>query len=320
MLLSLIIPVYKVEQYLKKCLDSCLNQDIPLSEYEIIAVNDGSPDNSFAILKEYESKYPNIKILNQENQGLSMARNNGLEIAKGEYIWFVDSDDWIENNILKDLIKNFESKPDIIQLKYQLTYENRATSGIPTVPFYPFKELSGKDLLRNKQYLPAPAQFCIYRKQFLDQYNLRFVSGILHEDSEFKPRATYFAKKIILYNKVVYNYLQRENGSITSNFKLKNAKDIIFVVKNLIDFSNRNVNESQIKKTFSSLCCLSLNTLLNGYRNISTDEQYEVEELLKNNIYIFKEFKKSNNIKYLFESFMFIFGVKSGLRIHKLLK
>ncbi|MDH6314239.1 glycosyltransferase involved in cell wall biosynthesis [Parabacteroides sp. PFB2-10] len=106
--LSLIIPVYNVEAYLEECLDSCLEQDIPHSDYEIIAINDGSPDGSLAILERYAAKYPNITVLSQENRGLSATRNRGIEVAKGEYIWFIDSDDWIEKNCLSSLLGHTE--------------------------------------------------------------------------------------------------------------------------------------------------------------------------------------------------------------------
>lgn len=101
MVFSIIIPVYNVERYLRQCLDSCLDQDIPKSEYEIIIVNDGSPDNSQVIINEYALLYDNICVINKSNGGLSTARNAGLSIAKGNFIWFVDSDDSIVSNSLK---------------------------------------------------------------------------------------------------------------------------------------------------------------------------------------------------------------------------
>ena len=93
--LSIIIPVYNTEEYLPRCLNSCLEQDLLANEYEIIAINDGSSDNSLQILNAYALKYPNIRVINQENRGLGATRNRGLNLAIGEYIWFVDSDDWV---------------------------------------------------------------------------------------------------------------------------------------------------------------------------------------------------------------------------------
>ena len=99
MKLSIVIPVYNVEKYVSECLDSCLEQNVDITDYEIIIVNDGSTDNSANLINLY-AKQSNIIIINQENLGLSAARNAGIKIAKGEYIWIVDSDDWIEPGIL----------------------------------------------------------------------------------------------------------------------------------------------------------------------------------------------------------------------------
>ena len=101
--LSIIIPVYNVEQYLPRCLDSVLQQDIPYEEYEVIVVNDGSPDSSLAIAESYARRYPNVKVVTRQNGGLSAARNTGLEYAKGEYVWFVDTDDRIASNCIRYL-------------------------------------------------------------------------------------------------------------------------------------------------------------------------------------------------------------------------
>ena len=98
MKLSIIVPVYNVADYLPKCLDSLLVQDLSQNEYEIIVVNDGSTDNSGKIAEEYSKTYSNIILINQENQGLSGARNTGIQNAKGEYVQFVDSDDYLEPN------------------------------------------------------------------------------------------------------------------------------------------------------------------------------------------------------------------------------
>lgn len=101
--LSIIIPVYNVEKYLRECLDSCLEQNVTSEEYEIICVDDGSPDNCGKILDEYALQYSNIRVIHKENGGLSSARNAGLDVAIGKYVWFVDSDDFIGRNILADL-------------------------------------------------------------------------------------------------------------------------------------------------------------------------------------------------------------------------
>ena len=118
MILSIIIPVYKVELYLEKCLYSCLNQDIPREDYEIIVVNDGSPDKSLQIAERIAAIETNIVVISQENGGLSVARNTGLLRAKGKYVWFVDSDDWIEPDMFEIMYQAIEeAEADIVYCK-----------------------------------------------------------------------------------------------------------------------------------------------------------------------------------------------------------
>ena len=116
MKLSIIVPVYNVEKFLPRCLDSLLRQGMEPGEYEVICVNDGSPDNSAVILERYESKYPDIfKIITQENQGLGGARNSGTAIAQGEYVAYLDSDDYVIDNAYSYLLEHFcQDKPDVL--------------------------------------------------------------------------------------------------------------------------------------------------------------------------------------------------------------
>lgn len=108
MKLSIIIPIYNVEKYIERCAESVLNQNVPPSQYEVIFVNDGTKDNSVEILKKAINFniHSNFQIRDKENGGLSSARNFGLEHATGDYVWFVDSDDWIESNCLAKIVKN----------------------------------------------------------------------------------------------------------------------------------------------------------------------------------------------------------------------
>lgn len=115
MFLSLIVPVYNTEAWLAECLESLLHQDIPAKDYEILCINDGSTDKSGAILQAYQNAHENIRVLEQENSGVAAARNAGMDAAAGEYLWFVDSDDFIAQNCLQELRKETEaSHPDIL--------------------------------------------------------------------------------------------------------------------------------------------------------------------------------------------------------------
>lgn len=129
MLFSLILPVYKVEHYIGKCILSCLEQKgINSSEYEIILVDDGSPDHSIDVALDVVRKYPNyqVNVIHRENGGLSAARNTGLRVAKGKYVWFIDSDDWIASDslsILKNIVEQ-EDAIDVVTFTHQIVFSD----------------------------------------------------------------------------------------------------------------------------------------------------------------------------------------------------
>ena len=123
MKLSIIVPIYNVAPYLRKCVDSLLTQDI--SDYEIILVDDGSPDECPQICDEYVEKYDSIRVVHQENEGLSAARNSGVKVAQGDYIMFVDSDDYLQPNVLGALMEQVErDNLDVLRFRYQNVREN----------------------------------------------------------------------------------------------------------------------------------------------------------------------------------------------------
>ena len=316
MILSIIIPMYKVEQYIKKCLLSCISQDIPYSEYEIICINDGSPDASAEIAGEIAKQDNNIRIINQENQGLSVARNTGLKNAKGDYVWFVDSDDWIEENCLGRIISKLSNNLDILQLQYRHVWLDP----------YSIKEFSPVLIKGVKSGvevtieggLPDPAPFCIYRRKFLLDNDLKFVPGIYHEDSEFKPRVVYLAEKITSDDVVCYNYFQRQSGSIMSSFSVKRANNLLFVNCNLYKFSLS--IEKECVYTFYRKMGTNINTLLYGYRDLSSKDKAVVRMMLKDNTLSFKCMMHSKNLKYMFEGLFFRINIKLGLMLHKTLR
>lgn len=317
MILSIIIPVYNVEKYIEKCLISCLNQDVPSKDYEIIVVNDGSLDNSDVIIHNIERLYSNIRVINQENRGLSIARNIGFQNSRGKYIWFVDSDDWIENNCLGRICNLLNANPDILQLQYRLVYEDSLITRDIFCHIEGIK--SGPDVIR-KGGLPAPAQFSIYRSQFLRDNNLLFVPEIFHEDSEFKPRVTYLANKVMSDMVVSYNYLQRTSGSITSKFKLKNGLDIIFVMNNLLKFIDDKKITISYRRYFYRMIGLNMNTLLAGLVKLNEVDKRLLIDKLNKNKYLFKYMIFSNRLKYQIEGVLFFFNLKLGLKFYCLLK
>lgn len=245
--LSIIIPVYNVEQWISCCLESCLRQDRLQTDYEIIIVNDGTKDRSIDIVQEYMNKYKNIHIIHQENKGLSGARNTGLQNANGKYVWFVDSDDFVESNCLDDLLSFAEKESlDVLCFGLNLFYEN-GQIGSYTIQFekekFPYK---GTDFISQVKMPPA-AWVAIYRKEFLINNQLYFLEGVLHEDMEFTPKAYCLAKRIAFVNQAVYYYRQR-SGSIMKSFNPKKSPDLLRVADSLYDFAQKNLISD--KKTY----------------------------------------------------------------------
>ena len=314
MKISIIIPVYNVERYIEKCITSCVNQDIPLADFEIIIVNDGTEDNSEVIAQKIARNYSNIKIISQKNQGLSIARNRGLQVASGEYIWFIDSDDWIEENCLGGICEQLNGNLDLLQLQYRYTYDDIHLNQEPQICKIE-TILTGKEITE-RGGIPDPAPFTIYRKKFLIDNHLSFFPGIYHEDSEFKPRVLYLAQSIKSYDKVVYNYYQRKDGSIMSHFRLKNGKDILLVNNNLLSFVYDNGIEKKYRKSFYQNIGININTLLLGMRQLNdSDKKILVVELKKNKKQFFKMYQ-SGLLKYKIESLLFLISIKVGLLIY----
>ena len=247
MKLSIIIPMYGVEKYIKKCLMSCINQESACLgiDYEIICVNDGTKDKSAVIAREIAAQHSGITVIEQDNGGLSAARNTGTLAAKGEYIWYVDSDDYIEPGTLARILPKLKDDIDILHLHYRLVYENGSPSK-DVICRAPAGAFSGKEVTEQGG-LATPAPFSVLRSTYLREHDFKFVKGIYHEDMEYKPRVFYLAEKIVFDDGISYNYLQRE-GTIMSTFRPKRIYDLMIVVDNLLQFSQKHVDDAYRKK------------------------------------------------------------------------
>lgn len=202
---SVIIPVYNVEAYLRQCLDSVVNQT--LREIEIICVNDGSTDESAAILNEYVTKDARVKILTQVNSGQGAARNSGLAVAKGEYVYFMDADDELAScDALDALVRELEcNRLDILLFDAEISYNeniknNNAFNSNMYIRRHDYSSINtGRNLFAlqssNDEYSPSPC-IVIYRRSFLEENNIRFPSErIFYEDNIFMTRVLLAAKR-----------------------------------------------------------------------------------------------------------------------------
>lgn len=237
--LSLIIPVYKVEPFIYQCLNSIFSQLSGKNQIEVIVINDGTPDNSMNIVKTFFS-YPQLSIIEQDNQGLSVARNVGLSHAKGKYVWFIDSDDWLLPNAINEILTYIEEYPEIpvfsTILEIHVDKDNKVEQ-----EYYPLRKvLTGKEYLQLK-YKQGASQRFIIKKSFLEDHNLSFYPGILHEDGLFGYQMLYWADKIRILEKPVYAYRIRQGGSIMSSISMRTPKDMLFIHQQLKRFCKENV-------------------------------------------------------------------------------
>lgn len=210
---SIIIPVYNVERYLKECLDSIVNQT--LTDIEIICVNDGSTDGSLGILEKYASEDDRIKIINQENQGQGVARNNGLNLATGEFIGFVDPDDWIDESMYEKMYNSaIENDCDLVECLYNKHYDT--TNVTKKVVLKNIKKYYNKafSLKSDKEYLfmghCAIVWNKLFKRELILKHNIAFENSKINEDGIVSFSGRMYANKLFLLPLHLYFYRQRE--------------------------------------------------------------------------------------------------------------
>ncbi len=258
-LLSIVIPAYNAEPYLRKCVDSCIHQVGEVPHYEIVIVNDGSTDNTQGIIDEYNAKYDIVSYIRQSNGGLSKARNEGLKVAKGNYVWFVDSDDWIAENALSVLASIIiKDRPDVITFKSCDWKEGELITR--RSPYNKdMGELAGMDILKimgTKMWNPCVPFYCMKRKMLLDN-SLSFMEGIIHEDSEFTPRMLYYAHTAYASSEILY-YVYQNPVSLNRQKNPDKGFHTLRVVDSLCKFSVTIPNRSE-RRIFNDIIATTMN-------------------------------------------------------------
>lgn len=243
MILTFIIPIYNVEHWICRCLDSLRNNGLKLYDFEVICIDDGSNDQSVKIIEQYANENSNlqISIIEQKNFGPGAARNNGIRHAQGDYVCFIDADDYIEPGKFLYLFENVkQNQLDVLCYGYRLVYESNNEiryEAEPTIDTTQGKVLNGPQFFCQTSFLPVVWN-ALYRRQFLVDNNLWFMEGVYHEDQDFPPRVFCLAKQIARYPEIVYNYVQREGGIMrNTNNVAKKAKDLLCVADSLYSFA-----------------------------------------------------------------------------------
>ena len=252
---SIILPVYKVEKFLHDCVDSILEQSY--KDFEVILVDDGSPDTCPQICDEYAAKDKRVKVIHKKNGGQADARNVGLEAALGEYICYVDSDDYFaSNNVLELLAEQTVTKPDIVHYKFKELFESDGhisnckfsydvpTEGRSVADIY--CELIDRDAYYNSAWSK------IIRRELLINNQIRFEKGIVGEDNEWYYHVVMIAKSLVLVDESLYVY-RRRKGSTTTSVKRKNLLNQLHVLDKWERILQNKNNDSRTKVVLGSL-------------------------------------------------------------------
>lgn len=227
---SVIVPIYKVEEYLDECVQSILNQTY--QNFELILVDDASPDNCGKMCDAYAEANSKVKVIHKENGGLSSARNAGLEIAKGEYIAFIDSDDYIRDCYLEDMVKLAEQyTADLVCCHFTKAEVFDGWEDADSKIIY-----RGEEIIDNRytnDVVMTVAWNKLYHRKFFFEYGLRYPHGKIHEDNFLTPQILYRAKCMVITGKSLYFYRVRDNSIVTGSFSEKKLDKLESIEHNL---------------------------------------------------------------------------------------
>ena len=227
MLLSVIIPVYNVDLYVGICLDSIYDGAVDEDSFEVIVVNDGSTDDSAATVERYAGRHRNLTILSQENQGLSLARMNGLSRALGEYVWFVDSDDYLAKNAIQSILMLIQTKdaPAVIMTPVSRSDANTGSQRLDYEIDRP-RLMDGQNVLLDPRFPQWTASRFILRRDLFDNKWLYFPPGLIHEDEYFGAILLMLAGRVLVHDKVLIHHRFRP-GSIMQTISIRSSYDYV---------------------------------------------------------------------------------------------
>lgn len=304
-LISFIVPAYNAGAYIADCLDSIYRLDMAGYGREVIVINDGSTDDTAIVLEEYRKKNSKIIVLTQENQGLSVARNAGIKIAKGRYIYFVDSDDeLLSESLPANLARHLrDDNIDIIGINVIRTYCNGKQK-----PYRRYKNKYEKvyypayKFLENRNIFPCVFAY-FYSNNFINKTGLRFVPHLFHEDEDFTTRAFAQANSYVACDIDFYNYIERDASITTKDDKEhqeKRLRHAIIIISNLQKTANQNVFFRKITQYKIDYLVVDVLTLLLRQHHNDAFKKEIISQLRSLKLFPLRfHYRIKGNIKYL---------------------
>ncbi len=298
--------MYNVAEFLQECLDSVIQQTYP--NIEIICVNDGSTDNSLDILKRYSQKFNHLQIINQANAGLSAARNTGIRHAKGDYVFFLDSDDFLYDcNVIETMVNEAaKDNLDIVFGSFQYYYgENSNINKVFKVNHNMVNKIMKGIQLLEKGIRTNTVNSVVWNKLY--RYDLIknefFLDGLLYEDMEYTIRIFLKARRVKMLDILTVNYRQRENSIMSSKVNFKKAIDYVNIAKKILEIKQEN-------KFISTWVAICIYKALKNSRELEEKEKSQVLNEINSITNLPKIFFESTSIKHkLFGIYIKIFGL-----------
>lgn len=324
MQISVVIPVYNTKDYLEYCVNSIIKQTF--SDYEILLIDDGSTDGSGKICDDLAEKHEKIKVIHKKNGGASSARNVGIMEAKGRYIHFIDSDDFLPDKDIYSELSNILSYNTDIVFSRRIRYNENLTEQTATQPEYLHKGLFEGDVLYNvikndyELTLTCPVNK-LFRTEFLQKESLFFTEGLLHEEDEWLPRVIANANRVWFYNNFIYGVRQRNTGSFSStndDYSLyKRTKAKLYTVTSGIEYMKDRITD---KNTLSAATDYYWSYMINAIITVNNIKNKSVKndsmrEIIRNKSF-FKNYKMLSNKNWRIMGWMFIhLGVRFTTKV-----
>lgn len=266
--LSVIVPLYNSAAWLPKCLDSLLCQDLDALEYEIICVDDGSPDHSKDLAASYSVEHPNVKVVSQPNQGTAGARNTGMRYAVGKYLCFVDPDDYVEKNVYGGLVKRMEEKDlDMLRFNYRIVdeqYREMEKSEMENKFDYSSQLMTGTDFLAKRLDISCYVWAYMYRASLIKDNGIWCLQGEYIDDSPWLPQVCMKANRVDLTDQRIYYYYQRSEGLVraTSPEAMVKKTDGVHSLISTLQRQLNDVKDAGVRQWYESMIAFSVTSLL----------------------------------------------------------